>query len=175
MPELKLFNPETATHSDFVKSNAFVNKTQAEAKPDDPPISVETSIKRLKGWKHFERTKIELWHLHLDDEIVAGLLLHAEYDENNTHLFHFNLNVLAPCRAKGYTKLLLPKLVAFADTHKRRLGQSYTISSIPAGQGFAEYLNANKGLVANINQLVLESLDTTLLQNWLTLEKKCRK
>jgi len=101
MPELKLFDSETATHSDFVKSNSYVNRRQAEAKPDDPPISVETSIKRLTGWKLLESTSIEYWQLHLDDEIIAALLLNAEHGESNTHLFHFTLNILAPYRGKA--------------------------------------------------------------------------
>lgn len=168
MPELRMFDPETATENDFIKRLEFHNLETQEASPDDPPNTLERSVTTAKNWKLAESITIEVWQLCLDDAVIAELMLNFDSSkEENTHLFDFQLHVLQPYRMKGYSKLLLPKLVNFANKYNCRLGQSYTTSRIAAGQEFAEHLNANKGLDESVGQLVLDKLDVSLIQNWL--------
>ena len=172
MPELRIFNPETATENDFIKRLEFENYKNEEVNPDDPPGTLEQSISNAKGWKLFESLDIEIWQLWLNDTVIAELFLNVDTkEEENPHLFRFSLYVLKPYRTKGYAKLLLPKLLDFANKHKRSLAQSHTTSRVVAGREFAEYLNAHERYNESYNQLVLEKLDNSLVQNWLSESK----
>ena len=172
MPELRLFDPQTATEHDFKKRLEFQNLKSEETDPDDPPDTLERSTNNAKNWKLFETLDIEIWQLRLDDTVIAELSLNVDLsDQENLHLFNAHVYVLKPYRTKGYAKFLLPKVIDFADKHKRRLAQSYTSSRVPEGQGFAEYLEAHESYNESYNQLVLEKLDKNLLQNWLSESK----
>ncbi len=162
-----IFNPETATEHEFIKRNNYGNLRRAEAAPDDPPFTLEASINNAKGWKLIESNQIEVWQIHSEDNVVSELFLVANADKNNTHLFSVHLHTLQPFRRKGYAKLLLPKLLDFANKHKRRLAQVSTTSRIPAGKAFAEHLGANRGLDESVSQLVLENLDQKVVEGWL--------
>lgn len=175
LPEVRLFDPQTATDDDFVKRNVYGNLRRAESAPDDPPFTLEASINNAKGWKLIESNQIEVWQIHVEDKVVSELFLVVNSDKNNTHLFSIHLHTLEPFRRKGYAKLLLPNLLSFADKHKRRLAQVSTTSRIPAGKIFAEYLDANKGLDESVSQLVLEKLDTELVENWLGSSKSAQE
>lgn len=169
MPELKLFNPETASDAYFKSRHTYINTAWQEAMPDDPGFSLEFSVKNAQSWKLIEGVKLEVWHLWKDGRIVAELFLSVGFDENNLHLFSLGLQVLKPYRRKGYTKPLLEKSLAFAEKYKRTLATGETSSFVPDGQGFAEQVGATKGLEESINQLVLEGLDKKRLSNWLDL------
>jgi len=170
MPELTQFDPETATDDYFQKRIDFLNRKREEESPDDPPTTLEASINNAKGWKHIPSIQLESWHLWEDGKIIAEIFPTARADENNNHLCNMNLYVLPEYRGKGYAKLLLSKLLDFADKHKRRLVQTHTSSRIPSGQGFAEYLNAQAGYNASENQLDLSKLDIELIDSWLDIE-----
>ena len=169
MPELTLFDPETASDAYFRNRHAYVNAAWQEAMPDDPGFSLEFSVKNARGWKLIEAVKLEVWHLWEDEKIVAELFLTVSLDENNPHLFSVVLQVLKPYRKRGYTKPLLEKAVAFAEKYKRSLATGNTSSFVPEGQGFAERIGAVKGLEESTSQLVLKEVDRNLLRNWLTL------
>lgn len=169
MPELKLFDPETASDAYFKSRHTYLGAAWKEAMPDDPGTSLEFSIKNARSWKLIESVELEMWHLWEDGKIVAELFLSVDFDENNLHLFSLELRVLKPYRRKGYTKPLLEKALAFAEKHTRTLATGNTSSFVPDGQGFAERVGATKGLEESTSQLALEELDKKLLSNWLDL------
>lgn len=171
MPKVTLFNPETATDYEFIKRNDYGNLRRAESEPDNPPTSLEASINNAKGWKLIESNQIEVWQVYAEDEIVSELFLVVNADKNNTHLFTIHIHTLQGFRRQGFAKLLLPKVLDFAEKHKRRLVQVYTTSRIPEGKAFAEYLGAHRGLDESVNQLVLSKLNNTLVENWLEKAK----
>lgn len=169
MPELKLFNPETASDAYFESRHTYLDTRWQEAMPDDPSFSLEYSVKNARSWKLVEGVKLEAWHLWEDGQIVAELFLSVGFDENNLHLFSLEIQVLKPHRRKGYTKPLLEKVLAFAEKHKRTLATGNTSSFMPDGQGFTEHVGATKGLEESISRLDLEEVDEKLLSNWLDL------
>lgn len=166
MPELKLFDPETASDAYFRSRHTYLSMAWKEAMPDDPGTSLKFSIKNAQSWKLIESAKLEVWHLWEDGKIVAELFLSVDFDENNLHLFSLELRVLKPHRKKGYTKPLLEKALAFAEKYKRTLAMGQTSSFVPDGQGFAEHVNATKGLEETTSQLILEEVDKELLGSW---------
>lgn len=175
MPELKRFDPDTATHEDFVALNKYDNIITAEAMPDDPPMSLETTIKNAKAWNVSEKHQNHVWHLWEDSKIIAGVWAGVGFYDTNRHLFNGNLGVLPDYRRKGLATQLLTKLLEVADTHQRTLLVFETGSNVPASQMFAEQLGATKGSEGHLNQLVLAEVDKTLLESWLDVSKNKAK
>ena len=169
MPELTLFEPETASEAYFKSRNDYLNMRRKEATPDDPPTSLEFSINNAKGWKLIQSARLEAWHLWRDGKIIAELFLVVDLDESNLHLMSVGLQILKPYRNRGYTKPLLEKAVAFAQKYRRTLISGHTTSFVPEGEGFALHLGATKGLEMSMNQLFLNDLDERLLADWLAL------
>lgn len=167
MPELTLFDSETASDTYFESRHTYISTRRLETMPDDPAFPLEYSIKNARGWKLIESVKVEAWHLWEDGQIVAELFLTLDYDENNLHLFSSKVHVLEPYRRRGYTRPLLEKALAFAKTYGRTLAIGQTTSFVPGGQGFAEHLGATKGLEESTSQLVLEALVKNRLHDWL--------
>jgi mycothiol synthase len=175
MPDLKRFDPDTATHDYFKARHAYLTIRSQEEMPEDPPRSLEFSIINAKNWKLLEKEKWEVWHLWENDEIVAELFVSVGLHDHNKHLVHGEMIVLYPYRRKGYSKLLLPKLVQMAETYERTLLTCSTSSRIPAGALFAEHLGAKKGLETHTNQLALAEVDKSLLESWIENTKVTAK
>jgi len=169
MPELKLFNPQTASESYFKGRHEYLGSRLLEETPDDPNMSLEFSIKNAQSWSLIESIAFEVWHLWEDKKIIAELFLTVNFDENNLHLMFLELQILEPYRRKGYTRPLLERVVAFAEKHKRTLATGTTNSFVPDGRGFAERVGATKGIEESTNQLVLTEVDRELLADWADL------
>jgi mycothiol synthase len=167
MPDLKRFDPDTATHDYFKARHAYLTIRSQEEMPEDPPRSLEFSITNAKSWKLFEKEKNEVWHLWQGKEIIAELFVEVAFYEDNRHLLWCELEVLAPFRRRGNASLLLQKIVEIADTHQRTLVMSGTSSRMPAGTAFTERLGATKGIETHTNQLVIAELDKSLIEKWL--------
>lgn len=175
MPILKRFDPDTATDADFKARHLYLNTYRKEALPDDPPKSLEASIKNARSWKLFEKHEREVWHLWEEDKMIAELVAEVAFYDDNRHLLGFAIEVLAPYRRRGYASSLLEKVVEMADKHNRTLVLSNTSSRIPAGNLFAERLCAKKGIETHTNQLVLADVDRSLLETWITNAKTSAK
>jgi mycothiol synthase len=175
MPILKRFDPDTASPEYFKARHKYLTLRSREEMPEDPPRSLEFSITNAKNWKLLEKEKWEAWHLWGNDEIVAELFVYFSLSEDNKHLIHGEMTVLHPYRTKGYSKLLLPKLVQMAETYDRTLLMCNTSSRIPAGALFAEHLGASKGMETHTNQLVLSEVDRSLLETWIENAKATAK
>ncbi len=168
MPELTLFNPETASEGYFKSRHRFLELRKQEEMPETPNPSLEFSIKNAQSWCLLENLAFEMWHLWEDEQILAELLLNVSFDENNPHLFSLELYVLEPYRRRGYTKPLFERVMTFAEKHNRTLITASTISAVPEGQGFAERLGATRGLEESTNQLVLAEVDRERLTAWVS-------
>jgi mycothiol synthase len=170
MPMLKRFDPDTASDAYFKARIQYLNTVRREEKPDDPPRSLEASVTNAKSWKLMEHARVEVWNLWQDNDIIAELFAAVPL-EDNKHLIDGNIIVLPPHRRKGYSKVLLAKLVEMAERYDRTLVISHTNSMIPAGGLFAERLGASKGMETHTNQLVLAEVDKALLEGWIKSEK----
>jgi mycothiol synthase len=175
MPILKLFDPDTADNTYFKARHTYLNLSRQEKMPEDPPRSLEASIKSARSWKLLEKVTIEVWHVWEADTIVAELFIAAPFYDENRHLIDAELEVLAPYRQRGYAKGLLLKVIEMADTYNRTLAIDNTSSRIPAGALFAERLGASRGVETHTNQLELAELDKTLLETWMTNAKTSAK
>jgi mycothiol synthase len=166
MPILKRFDPDTATENDFQARHTYLNLCRQERIPDDPPRSLEANIKNAKSWKLLEKVKVEVWNLWEGNDVIAELFMAVPLHDENRHLIQADIEVLAPYRQRGYAKGLLSKTIEMAQQYDRTLILSETISTVPAGQVFAQRLGATKGIETHTNQLVLADVDLVLLKNW---------
>jgi mycothiol synthase len=175
MPDLKRFDPETASDAYFRARHHYQKLCSLEEMPEDPPYSLDFSITNAKSWKLMEKEKLEVWHLWEDDKIIAELFSSVGLHEDNQHLMYLSMGVLQPYRKKGYSKLLLPKLVEMAETYSRTLVTFDTSSRLPAGGLVAEHLGAKKGIETHTNQLTLAEVDKALLETWVNTAKTTAK
>jgi mycothiol synthase len=175
MPIFKWFDPDTATHEDFVALNKYGNLLRAESRPDDPPRSIESTIKNVKNWKIFQKVEHHPWYLWEGEAIIASLFASVGFYDDNRHLLQGSINVLPDYRRQGLATSFLPKLVEIAEANERTLLITGTDSTVPAGEAFAEKLGADKGLETHTNQLVLAELDLSLLQAWMDGAKTSAK
>jgi mycothiol synthase len=175
MPTLKRFDPDTATHEEFVALNKYGNLLRAESRPDDPPRSVESTIKNVKNWKLFQKVEQHPWYLWEGEAIIANLFVSVGFYDENRHAFQGGISVLPEHRRQGIATGFLPKIVEIAEANERTLFITGTDSTVPAGEVFAEKLGMDKGLETHTNQLVLADVDKLLLKAWVEAAKTSAK
>lgn len=171
MLNLRRVNPETMTHEEYVAFNKHVNLLKAESNPDDPPTSLESTIKEIQNWKVFQHVDVQVWHLWQEGEVIAGFGCGIGFYDDNRHIIDGQINVLKEHRRKGIGTQLLNKVIEIAEAHQRTLWLSSTNSNVPAGYAFAEKLGANKGIETHENQLVLADVDKGMLRDWINEAK----
>ncbi len=165
--ELRLFNPKTATKDDYKARCDFLNLVRKEAHPDDPAVSLESSIKKVESWQVYEDVSVTVWNIWIDNKIVAELGAVVAYREDNKHLIDLSINVLSDYRRRGFGSLLLKKAITIAKENKRTLLMFRTTAKIPAGAEFAKKYKAEVGIDTHVNRLTLDKLDRNLMKSWI--------
>ena len=160
------FNPDTATEEAFRAVNGFANRIRAEEFPDDPPRSLASTIRIMRGWKVLESIDIQLWAVWQEREVVAELLTVVAHYDDNKHLMNLQLKVVPEHRRLGLGSGLLGKALETAERNHRTLLMSYSYDAAPAGSRFAERVGAERGIETHTNRLVLSEIDRELLRDW---------
>jgi GNAT superfamily N-acetyltransferase len=75
--------------------------------------------------------------------------------------------VLPSYRRQGIAKRLLKRIVLLARERDRRLLITDTMSKVPAGEAFMQWIGAEKALESHTSQLVIAELDRTLISRWI--------
>ncbi len=162
--EIQAFDPKTASPSDFEAYNAFTNRIQAEMWPEDPPTTLEETIRELRATPPF--VVAQRWVVWRGSEIVARGGATFWRTDDNQHLLNFDIAVLPELRRQGWAKRLLKRIADVAHHEKRRLLMTWTDSAIPAGEAFMKRLGARPGQAHLTNQLNLAELDRELVRRW---------
>jgi len=141
----------------------FLNLYRAELSPEDPPIPFE---ERLKQWRFPPQHEVSRQFALLEGERVLGLA-EAEWrdDQPESHdIARSNLVVAPEARRRGLGRVLaravLEDLLPFGRTKLFFM----TIERIPAGEGFARFLGAGRGLEEHTNQLLLSERNRAYIQ-----------
>ncbi len=163
---IKSFNPQQANEQEFMALNAFENRLRAEQWPEDPPFTLERTMRELRELPPF--IDLQLWIVGQSQtsEIVARASTTILRTEQNKHLMSFDIAVLAEMRRQGIAKRLLPLVAERAKKERRRILQTHTDSTIPAGEAFMKRLSAHMGIASHTNQLNLAQLDRDLIRQW---------
>jgi len=162
--ELKHFDSEKALDVEWQALNVFNNLSKQEGFPEDPPTLLQDMINAMKSIPDFVAFKN--WIVWRGEEAIAGVSYDFLKTEENKHLLQFNIYVLPELRRQGIGTLLLRIITDSAESLKRRLLLSSTASNIPSGEAFMQNLKAEMALAEDENQLMIEEVDTDLMENW---------
>ncbi len=165
---LKQLLPHKAKIEDFAAYHAFIRLLNAEEYPDDPPKSLEFTIKALKSRADLKGFDCQTWVMQRDKCVLARLNVDIEKRESNRHVMFISLHTHPHYRKQGLGKALLHKVLELADAHKRSLIIAVTTDRSPAGDSVAAHLGATKGIEMHTNQLRLSELDAGLIEQWLS-------
>lgn len=164
--QLRKFDTKTVTRQEWEAVNRFMQVIMAEATPDDPPESVEDTIRNLTSLPSFIDTHI--WGIWNDENgtFVAGGTLNIEHSDTNQHAARFGVYVLPDMRRRGFGTRLLSEIAAVAGRENRSLLLTFAFDSIEASSAFLTRIGAEKGNTMQENQLVIADLDRNLLSLW---------
>jgi GNAT superfamily N-acetyltransferase len=165
--KLKPFDPHTAGEHELAAVHRCNQQIRAERVPDDPPRGYEQFVADLRNVPPI--VKLIHWTAWDDaEERVLGwaataLLLH----EGSEHLAHVDLTVLPQQRRQGIGTSLLSRVVETAREHDRRVLIGETMSTVPAGESFAQAFGATPAITSQIGELHLADVDRALVRTWI--------
>jgi GNAT superfamily N-acetyltransferase len=164
--EIREFDGKNATERGYAAWNDLGNRLQAEAWPEDPPITLERTIRSQRSKPAFmEERQWAVWSRD-GGAIVARAGVQIWHIDSNEHVAGCHLAVGPEWRRQGLGRRLLARVVDAARGWNRRLLITGTINVVPAGEAFLRRLGAQPALTSWVNQLDLEELDPDLLRCW---------
>ena len=144
------------------------NIIRAERFPDDAPISKAELAARLQSIPPFVIPHLWLVRRAGETAVIAKAELLLIDSNENQHWGQMTLDVLPEWRRHGLGSWLLRLMAETAQAAGRRLLIAPTYGLVPAGEAFMKHIGAQKGLETHTNQLAMETVDQTLLDDWLT-------
>lgn len=164
-------NLRSASEPEYQALNRINNIQRAEILPDDPPIPLEESRKSIQNMPDF----VDVFAWIAKDpgytEVVATGTVTIHKTEENKHLADMSIYVRQPYRQQGIGSRILENIVKIAKTEYRRLLIAETNSNVPGGEAFMQKIGGEKGLESHTNQLKIDELDESLIENWLNRGK----
>lgn len=164
--QITVFDPTTASNSDWVAWNDHHNAMLAESDPDDPPMRVEDRKARNVDQPSFVKQYSWAAWRQADARIVASGHVMIRYGEDNQHLAWFNITVLPELRRKGIGTRLLKLINETAMKENRRVIEGWADQQVLAGDAFMKRIGGRVGMSENVSRLDLSELDLDLMKTW---------
>ena len=141
---------------------ALLRAYDQERAPEDPPLPVETYVRRLTTSRPDGR--FLMWAARESARaLVGGAILQLSDRENLT--MGFTGVVVAPeARRRGIGRRLLHTVTERASAEGRTVLAGQTSDRVPAGAGFASAMAAAPGLEIHTNQLDVRSVDPVAIR-----------
>lgn len=155
-----------ATNQEYAALTQFNNRMRVESLPDDPPVSLQETIARLRNIPPF--VDVSVWAIWTPDHtaiLAVGDVAISRLDQNQ-HVAQFDLEVLPEYRRQGLARRLLPFILDVVEREERRLMVTTTKGWAAPGDEFMLRLGALKGLASTVHQLKLVELDRDLIERW---------
>lgn len=149
----------------YAALHAFATQLDTERFPDDPPIPLDESIRRLQNMPG--RTNLAL--AVICDQmgcVIARAGVSDPPGEENPQMMFTHIAVLSAYRGQGFARRLLNWVVGEAEQRGRTLLCGQTYSTALDGAAFAERIGAQRGQEGQTNQLVVTEVDRQLLYRW---------
>ena len=160
------FVPATASPREWEAVNLFDNRIRAEQWPEDPPVTIEDTIRDWSDSPAFR--EVHAWAVWSADaaQIMAMAFVVIWRTSHNQHLAEFHIAVLPEFRQRGCGRQLLAAVADVVQREQRRLLLATTDATTPAGAIFLQRLGGQIGIATHTNQLTLSDLKRELLQRW---------
>jgi mycothiol synthase len=149
---------KTLTDEEALPLHNYFNALRAEELPEDPPIPFE---ERLTSWrnpsdKEWSRNFVVM---NGEEVIGSGGAGWDSLDEQNPHMAWAGVSVAAAHRRRGIGRVLAKAVLeASRDAGKTKFFLG-TNARVPAGDAFAAYFGAKKGIEEHTNQLLFSDLN----------------
>jgi GNAT superfamily N-acetyltransferase len=166
--EIREVDLKTAPEVFFEQMTRHTNAMRQERLPDDPPITLEETIKNLGSIPPFIGYRLWAAQQPGDPNLAATAVAVWLNTEDNKHLLQVDIDVEPQHRQRGLGRTLLMNIVATANAENRRLLVAKTNSRAAGGAIFLEKIGGERGLEAHTNQLDLHDLDRSLVNQWLS-------
>jgi GNAT superfamily N-acetyltransferase len=164
--EIKPFDLKNARESEYAILNQLGNRLRAESWPEDPPRTLDETIREARSIPPFVDVKV--WAAWRGvNEMVAMASVALVRMETNQHIAEAGIEVVPEMRRQGIAKQFLPLITEVASNENRRLLMVTTDSMVPAGEIFAKRLGAQLGITSRTNQLNLVELDRERIHQWI--------
>jgi mycothiol synthase len=161
-----LLDPEQATEDEFAQLNAFDNRMRAEELRDDPPLTLQQTIRGRRGLPQYVQRQEWVVRSPGESEVVAtGYIAYNETPENR-HVADFWVGVLPEMRRRGIATGLLRRVAEAAQRASRTSLVTYATSSVPAGDAFCRAVGASMVYSNFQSQLQVEDVDPGLIGQW---------
>jgi len=157
---------KTASEREYAALSDLFNRIRSETHPDDPPIPLETRVRRWQNLPPFMGISVFIAREPEGEKIKAAGMIQFMRTQENQHLAQFDLNVLPEYRRQGLGSRLLAEIVKVAVRENRRVLVCQTNERIPAGEALMSRISASKGLEGHTNQLKIEDLNPQLIEAW---------
>ena len=159
-------DPASASDSTLQRVHEFMVAMDAERYPDDPPRSLEYTLRNFRSFALITSQKAIPFYAWLGETVVGKAFIAFGLDDENSHLLWVDIEVLAGHRGQGIGAALLSEVVTVAEVEKRDLLMGTTDAAIPAGEAFARKIGATIGVVDVTSELRIADLDPGLLTTW---------
>jgi GNAT superfamily N-acetyltransferase len=137
----------------------------AEAFPEDPPTPLELSRHFYRNIPSFQRPREFV--ARGDDGRIVGFAGTYWWDQpENRHILRAYVGVLVSHRRQGVGRALLASIVRSADDADRTLLMGGTIDRVPDGGAFLRRIEAQPGLEAHVNRLLISDVDRNMVRRW---------
>jgi mycothiol synthase len=168
--QIREFDGKAAGEAEYAAWNACTNCLRAEAWPEDPPRSLEKTIREMQIVPaYIEDHRWAAWRGDGSGIVAVGVLTFWHVGENQ-HAAGFHIGVLPGMRRRGIAAQLLRRVVEDTRTAGRRLLFTDTSETVPAGEAFLRRLGARPGITSHTNQLELSDWEPgalrALLRQW---------
>lgn len=165
-PCIRPFQPATATEGEFAALNALNNALLAERLPEDPPSTLEETVRDYRA-----PTPRETRHHWVGWDPASGAAVGTAriwvcLDHESRYLAGFRTEVLPAYRRRGIGTRLMAEIAQVAQAADRSALTAWT--SIAAGEPFMRRIGAEVGQVERTSQLDLAALDHDRVREWIT-------
>jgi mycothiol synthase len=153
--------------STIAELNTFSNELRRELNPSDPLVPLAVSVASVRNLP--PQVELRAWIVR-DQEKMIGYG-EASWDRvapDNKHVLDSRIQVLAGARRSGIGRLLLEKLLEVSQEQQRPMLLGFSDDAIEAAAAFAERFGAKHGQSQRVSRLLLDDLDTQLIEKWTT-------
>lgn len=161
---IREFNPKTASEKEWKMYHNLFASLFIESHPEETSIS-------LKDTKNMTSNFPDVWNTHKivmtngeKTEFIGVAFLNFRKDEKRSAFMY--VGVAKKERRKGIAKILLAKILEFAQSKQRNLFTISTTSTSQDGEDFVKHMGMKHGQASSVSRVDFRDIDIQLMKKW---------